>query len=170
MEQGLSILVTGTTGAGKSTVLRALSEVPAAPEPSLADWSAGHFALDDGRRVRLLETPSQRRFDFGWPQIARGSLGLLILVDNTRPEPLADLGVFLEGFHDELARLPCVIGVGRTEECSAPDLDEYADYLAGHELVLPVLAVDVRQREDVMLMLDALLAQHEAGFDADGVN
>ena len=36
--------------------------------------------------------------------------------------------------------------------------------LARHHRVLPVLEVDVRQRDDVILLIDTLLAQLEAGM------
>ena len=38
------------------------------------------------------------------------------------------------------------------------------DALARHQLVLPVLDVDVRQRSDVILLIDTLLAQLEANL------
>ena len=36
--------------------------------------------------------------------------------------------------------------------------------MARHELVLPVLGVDVRKPQDVVLLIDTLLAQLEAGL------
>ena len=81
-----------------------------------------------------------------------------------RPDPLAELRVYLEGFADELATLPCAIGVGRLQTHASPSLDDYIDELARHQLVLPVLDVDVRQRSDVILLIDTLLAQLEANL------
>lgn len=160
------ILFAGPSGAGKRTAIAALSEAPvrmteAAPGVP-GGMDLGVLALAGGRTLHLLGSPRQGGFDVAWSALARDALGLVILVDNTRPEPLADLGVHLEGFWDELSDLPCVIGVGRTEECSAPSLDEYAAHLAELGLVLPVVQVDVRQREDVLLLLDLLLVQLEA--------
>lgn len=70
--------------------------------------------------------------------------------------------MYLDGFATELSTLPCVVGVGRLESHPHPDLQAYADALeqAGH--VFPVLPVDVRQREDVLLLMDVLLSQLEA--------
>ena len=115
-----------------------------------------------GEQVRLFGTPGQQRFDFMWRILAERSLGLVILVDNSRPDPLADLRVYLDHFADLLPQLNCVIGVGRTLECPLPTLDDFADLLAERGLAVPTLAVDVRQRDDVLVLVEAVLAQAEA--------
>ena len=112
--------------------------------------------------MRLFGTPGQSRFDFMWQILARNALGLVILVDNSRPDPLADLHTYLDGFAGVLAGVPCTIGVGRLDSHPQPDLDHYAEALAGRDALYPVLDVDVRRREDVLLLIDTLLAQIEA--------
>ena len=168
------IILTGTMGAGKTTAIAAVSETP----PIVTDvvnsdrsvdkaqttvgFDYGQLTLDNGDRIRLFGTPGQERFRFVWQALSSGALGLIILTDNSRPDPLADLRVYLDGFATELSTLPCVVGVGRLESHPHPDLQAYADALeqAGH--VFPVLPVDVRQREDVLLLMDVLLSQLEA--------
>lgn len=168
------IILTGTMGAGKTTAIAAVSETP----PIVTDvvnndrsvdkaqttvgFDYGQLTLDNGDRIRLFGTPGQERFRFVWQALSSGALGLIILTDNSRPDPLADLRVYLDGFATELSTLPCVVGVGRLESHPHPDLQAYADVLekAGH--VFPVLPVDVRQREDVLLLMDVLLSQLEA--------
>lgn len=167
------ILFVGPAGAGTRAAIAGVSETPVRPtagkpgEPGGMDL--GLLTLDGGAAVHLLGAPGQGGFDIAWSALARDALGLVILVDNTRPDPLSDLGLYLEGFWDEFAGLPCVIGVGRTEECSAPSLDEYAAHLAQHGLVLPVVKADAGQREDVLLLLDLLLVQLEAMERQGGV-
>ena len=170
------ILFTGTMGAGKTTAIGAVSETPPVLT-DVANTDPGHskqtttvgldfglLTLASGDRVRLFGTPGQARFDFLWKILVRNSLGLIVLCDNSRPDPLADLRVYLEGFADELKELPCVIGVGRLPRHASPGLEDYADELARHGLVLPVLEVDVRRRDDVVLRIDTLLAQLEASL------
>lgn len=170
------ILFTGTMGAGKTTAIGAVSETP----PIVTDvenndlshskarttvgLDFGQFTLDNGDRIRLFGTPGQSRFDFLWKILSKNALGMIILSDNTRPDPLADLRVYLEGFSDDLKSMPCAIGVGRLDQSPSPSLDDYIDELARHNLVLPVLEVDVRKREDVLLLIDTLLAQLEANM------
>jgi uncharacterized protein len=168
------ILFTGTMGAGKTTAIASVSEVPpvvtdvkntdesSAKPMTTVGLDFGMLTLDTGDRLRLFGTPGQMRFDFLWRILVRGALGLVVLIDNSRPDPLADLDVYLQGFRDELKTLPCVVGIGRTESHAAPDLEAYADRLQAHDLVLPLLRVDVRRRDDVLLLIDTLLAQLES--------
>jgi len=170
------ILFTGTMGAGKTTAIGSVSETPpivtdvantdasVAKERTTVGLDFGQFTLDNGDRVRLFGTPGQGRFDFLWKILAKNALGLIILTDNSRPDPLADLAVYLDGFAEDLATLPCVIGVGRRDSHPVPSLDDYAAVLAQRELLVPVIDVDVRRRDDVVLLIDTLLAQLEASL------
>jgi signal recognition particle receptor subunit beta len=170
------LLITGTMGAGKTTAIRAISDIePIVTDVANHDRSVdkerttvgldyGMLNLDNGDRIRLFGTPGQARFDFLWKILARKALGLIILVDNARPEPLADLVMFLEGFASSLDSMPCVIGVGRLDTHPATSLDDYADLLESRGQVFPILAVDVRQRADVVALIDTLLGQIESGM------
>lgn len=168
------IVFSGTAGAGKTTAIAALSESAvvctdvANTDQTLQKATTtvgldfGVITLDDGSRIRLFGTPGQARFDFMWRILATDALGLVLLVDNSRPDPLADLDVYVDGFADELNRMPCVVGVGRHETHPQPGVDEFAERLGARGLVVPVLPVDVRQRDDVLLLVDTLLAQVES--------
>lgn len=167
------ILFTGTMGAGKTTAIASISEIePVVTDVANTDKSStkarttvgldfGHLTLDTGDRIRLFGTPGQTRFDFLWKILVKNSLGLIILTDNSRPNPIADLEVYLEGFSEELEVLPCAIGVGRMDTHASPDLDAYIQMLAERNKVIPILEVDVRQRDDVLMLIDTLLAQIE---------
>jgi signal recognition particle receptor subunit beta len=170
------LLITGTMGAGKTTAIRAISDI----EPIVTDvvnhdksvdkerttvgLDYGMLTLDSGDRIRLFGTPGQARFDFLWKILARKALGLVILIDNSRPDPRADLLMFLDGFAGSLETLPCVIGVGRSSTHPGITLDDYADVLEARGQVFPILAVDVRERADVIMLIDTLLGQIEAGM------
>lgn len=168
------ILFTGTMGAGKTTAIGAVSEVPpvltdvantdtsVAKATTTVGFDFGLLTLDTGDRLRLFGTPGQARFDFLWKILAQNALGLVILVDNSRPAPLEDLQAYVDGFAEQLRKLPCVVGVGRLPAHPAPGLDEYAAHLGRQGLAVPILEVDVRRRDDVLLLLDTLLAQVEA--------
>lgn len=174
------ILFSGTAGAGKTTAIAAISDTDtvstdvANTDASLLKATTtvgldfGSFTLDSGDRVRLFGTPGQSRFDFMWPILAKDALGLVILIDNSRPDPLADLQVYLDGFAAELSQMPCVVGIGRTETHPAPSVDSFAERLfaAGH--VLPVVPVDVRRQADVLMLIDMLLSLAEAAM-AEGL-
>ncbi len=168
------ILFTGSMGAGKTTAIGCISEVPpVVTDVRNTDRSArkarttvgldyGQLTLDNGDRIRLFGTPGQVRFDFLWQILVKNALGMIILTDNTRPDPLGDLALYLDGFAEPLRRIPCAIGVGRLDSHPQPGLDDYAEALAQRGQIFPVLGIDVRRRDDVILLIDTLLAQLEA--------
>lgn len=173
------ILFTGMVGSGKTTAIRSISEVApvvtdvlntdtsVAKERTTVGLDYGQLTLDNGDRLRLFGTPGQTRFDFLWKILVRNALGLIILIDNSRSDPLADLAVYLDGFAEELGTLACTIGVGRMGNHPTPGLDSYADALASRGLALPVLAIDAREPDDVALLIDTLIAQLDADMTGE---
>jgi uncharacterized protein len=184
MPEEHKIIVTGTMGAGKTTAIGAVStgrrvstEVANTDRSTIAKATTtvgldyGEVLLEDQSVLRLYGTPGQSRFSFMWKILARGALGLVVLVDNSRPQPLEDLGVYLESFAGLVASGVAVVGVGRTETHPEPSIEAYQRYLEERGLALPVLAVDVRRREDVLMLLDVLFGLLEvsgAATEADG--
>jgi signal recognition particle receptor subunit beta len=167
MNQEHRILFTGTIGVGKSTAVSSLLRAPLVSEavdgggiPVAVDH--GDVVLDNGDRLRLYGTPGQRRFEPTWRALADGAMGLVVLVDHARPAPLADLAIYLENFLDLIARTGCVIGVGRMHAGHEPGLDAFADVAARHGVVCPVVPVDVRDRAQVLSLVDLLLVQLES--------
>lgn len=170
----LKILITGTVGAGKTTAIAAVSDIqPLSTDVRNNDASIakalttvgldyGELALGGGEVLRIYGTPGQKRYDFMWKILVRGALGLVILIDNSRPDPLADLAVYVNGFSGFLASSACVVGVGRMETHATPHLDQFAERLDQLGVRCPVVALDVRQRDQVVQLLDLLLVQMEA--------
>lgn len=170
------ILFTGSMGAGKTTSIAALSEIPpVVTEASNSDRALfdkdtttvamdyGEFTLDDGGKIQLVGTPGQMRFDFMWEVLSRGALGVILLIDNSRPDPTADLRTYISHFRSFAESGRMAIGVGRSDVCPMPDVDSYASVLMQDGLILPVLTADVRNPDDVLMLLNALLSQLEVG-------
>ena len=170
----IKLIFTGTPGAGKTTAIGAISEIP----PVTTDMAAtdeltaqkaettvamdfGEISLEDGQKLRLYGTPGQRRFEFMWRILAEGGLGLIVLIDNTRPEPLQDLSIYLDNFADFIRETGAVVGVTRTDLQGSPSVDDYYDFLASRGEMLPVFEADVRKKDDVLMLLDALISTLE---------
>lgn len=167
------ILFSGTTGAGKTTAIGAVSEIPPlstdvrntdlgiSKEMTTVGLDYGELTLDNGDKLRLYGTPGQKRFDFMWKILTKGALGLIILIDNRQPDPLADLDMYLDGFKQLIAETACVVAVGRTETHALPDMEQFSSHLARRGILCPVLAADVRDAPQVVQLLELLLLQLE---------
>ena len=167
------ILFTGTVGAGKTTAIQAISEIPpVSTDVRSSDLAIGKemttVALDYGEvslgteeRLRLYGTPGQERFSFMWKILAKGALGLIILVDHTRPDPLQDMMIYLKNFKTLIRETACVVAVTKMEESRSPSLEDIASAMKQKRMMCPVIAADVRDKEQVLWILDLLLLQME---------
>lgn len=167
------ILFTGTMGAGKTTAIAGVSEIPpvstdvrntdasVAKATTTVGLDYGELTLDNGEKLRLYGTPGQMRFDFMWRILSRGALGLVILIDNSRPDPLVDLDIYLDGFAELIERTACVVAIGRTETHPSPSLDTYATHMQRKGVLCPVLEANVTDPRQVVQLLDLLLIQLE---------
>ena len=168
--QELKIVFTGPMGAGKTTAIRAISDIPPvstevantdrkyhSKESTTVALDYGQLQLEDGTSVRLYGTPGQERFSFMWEILCAGAIGVILLIDGSTPTALADLGTYAETFRRINAQQPFVIGVGRVEDDSGRVLDLYAQALSERGIVAPVYGIDVRNREDVLLLIETLL-------------
>ena len=171
------IIFTGPVGAGKTTAINTLSDVATVrTDVRASDMTASHkdqttVALDYGimhtardERIDLYGTPGQERFDFMWDILTEGGIGLVLLIDNTRPAPFHDVRFFLKAFHDFIKKTMVVIGVTRMDLRPAPYIDEYHAQLHGSGLSAPVFQVDARSRPDVSLLVQALLYSLDPGL------
>jgi signal recognition particle receptor subunit beta len=164
------VLFTGPVGAGKTTAIRTISDnLPMMTDVAATDETRDRkpsttVAMDYGvirlgrhEVVHLYGTPGQDRFDFMWEILQEGALGLLILVDNARPDPVGDLVRFLDAYAAFITTSGVAVGITRTDLAAAPARQAYVDALAGRGLRCPVFAVDARDHRDVSLLLQSLL-------------
>ncbi len=170
----LKIVFTGPMGAGKTTAIRGISpdnalstEVPlsvgaTALKPfTTVGFDYGECRIDDRFTLRLFGTPGQERFRFMWDILAAGAFGLVVLADNSRPDPLADVEQYLQAFAWHVPPRRMVVGVGRTDTHAWPSIDTYCAHLARKGWNVPVIDVDVRQVQDVRLLLSVLVSMAE---------
>ena len=182
MSGELKLLFAGAMGAGKTTAIRAISEIaPITTEASNGDLTEcdkeettvamdyGEITLATGEKLRLYGTPGQARFGFMWPILAAGALGAVILIDNSRPDPLADLELYIDAFRALADAGAAVVGVGHMESCPRPSLEAYIERLAALDVVVPVMPIDARRHDDIVNMLEILLQQIEATWAYDEV-
>ncbi|MFD1259603.1 GTP-binding protein [Entomomonas asaccharolytica] len=166
-------IVTGTVGAGKTTLISAISEIPTistdvknndstvGKESTTVAFDYGQITISENERLRLYGTPGQERFSFMWKVLGQGAMGVIILVDHTRPDPIADLKIYLDNFAELIDKTGSVVCICKFDENKAPSLDDFDDVIAEYKIICPIIAADVRQKEEVLKILDILLTQLE---------
>lgn len=171
------IIFTGPVGAGKTTAIDSISDVPpvktdaAASDMTKSRKAATTVAMDygimnlaDGEKIHLYGTPGQERFDFMWDILTVGGIGLVLLLDNTRADPFKDMRFFLDSFSDFISDTSVAIGVTQMDLSSKPTINDYHEHLQGMDLKPAVFSVDARVKNDVSLLVQALLFSLDPGL------
>ncbi|MCL2021472.1 MAG: ATP/GTP-binding protein [Betaproteobacteria bacterium] len=171
------IVITGPVGAGKTTAVSTLSDIePVQTDAVASDMTAqrkrtttvamdyGRLDLGGGEHVHLYGTPGQERFDFMWEILCEGCIGLVLLVDNSRPAPLNDLSFFLKSFVRQIRQTRFVIGVTHMDKAPNPGLPKYHEILNKLEFNVPIFEVDARSEADMRTLLKALLYSLDPGL------
>ena len=170
------IVVLGSMGCGKSTLVRAIAAGAVVDtdvhnsDRQGADKASTTVAMDyadidlpNGDRLRLYGTPGQQRFDFLWPILLQGASGVVLLLDATRSAAVAELDAYLAVLKQHAAQVPAVVGVTRLDLAPQFDLDACSALAGWDERVLPVMPVDARDREQGLWLMDVLMSEMETG-------
>nr|CAA6829596.1 MAG: putative ATP/GTP-binding protein [uncultured Thiotrichaceae bacterium] len=170
------IIFTGPVGAGKTTAIDAISDISIIrtdehasdmtksrkPQTTVA-MDYGLIRLGENERVHLYGTPGQERFDFMWDILTKGGIGLILLLDNTRPDPFRDMKFYTNAFRDFIQQEQMVVGVTRMDLQRKPGIHDYRRWLEELSIDAPVFEVDARDRGDVTSMVQALLYSLDPG-------
>jgi uncharacterized protein len=170
--QAVKILIAGGFGAGKTTMVSAISEMkPLRTEERLSQIGASvddltgvggksttTVALDFGRItissevvLYLFGTPGQDRFWFMWKELSAGALGAVVLADTRR---ITDCFGSLDFF--ETRGIPFIVAVNCFDGAEIYDQDEVRHALDIGPRV-PIQFCDARQRGSSKQVLVRLL-------------
>ena len=181
------ILIAGGFGAGKTTLVSAISEVrPLLTEEPLSAASVGRdslaglpdkktttVALDFGRItisdslvLYLFGVPGQERFWFMWDELAFGALGAVVLADVRR---LDDCFPSVNYF--ETRELPFIVAVNCFDDAPRYDLSEIRLALDLDDDV-PLVLCDARDHGSVknalIRLVESIAAGRPGGVSAPG--
>ncbi|GAA3726089.1 GTP-binding protein [Salinactinospora qingdaonensis] len=167
------IVIAGGFGAGKTTLVRSVSEIePVTTEALMTDASAAHdditetpskttttVAMDFGRLtldqqliMYMFGTPGQARFWFMWDDLVRGAVGAVIVAD---PRRLADCFDAVDYF-EQHSRIPYVVGLNKFDGNLDYTPEQVREALEISPEV-PILPFDARNRLESGNVLKDLL-------------
>jgi len=173
------IIFTGPVGAGKTTAIQSMSDIPIVstneeasdmakdrkPQTTVA-MDYGRINIGDKEKIHLYGTPGQERFSFMWDILTNGALGLILLLDNSRDNPQQDLKFYIQSFKKFIQDGELIIGVTRLDEQKSPTINDYRHWLEDLSVTAPVFTVDARERQDVSSLVQALLYSLDPGVAA----
>ncbi|MCK9619690.1 MAG: GTP-binding protein [Methylobacter sp.] len=164
------IIFAGPVGAGKTTAIHSISDVPPVKTDATASDMAkdrksattvamdyGIMNLPGGEKLHLYGTPGQERFNFMWDILTEGGIGLILLLDNTRADPFLDMKFFLDSFSQFISKTTVAIGVTQMDLSDKPTIADYQIKLKEIGLNRPVFAVDARVKNDISILVQSLL-------------
>ena len=173
----VKIVVTGPFSAGKTTLIRTISEITVlSTEKDITDETRsrknettvamdfGRITIDRDLVLYLFGTPGQERFDFMWEILGEGMLGYVVLVDATRQDSIEEAVGILSAFR-KMARVPFVVALNRAEGIDE-DEEERVRAVLELEPDVPVVPCDAVDRESVKSVLLALLYAVVDSLDA----
>ncbi|RNL86084.1 GTP-binding protein [Halostreptopolyspora alba] len=167
------IVIAGGFGAGKTTMVGAVSEIPPVnteaimTQASVAhdDLSAtpdktsttvamdfGRLSIDEDLRLYLFGTPGQSRFWFMWEDLLRGAIGAVVLADTRRLED----SFHVIDYFEKHADMPFMVVLNRFDGVAMHPVESVRDAMAlGHEV--PIVPCDVRDRAETAGVLARLV-------------
>ncbi len=162
------LAIVGEVGAGKTQLVHSISEIsPFATEAkssvdigkeyTTVGIDYGRLTLDEDVALGIYGLPGQRRFTMLWDMVKSGLWGLLVLVKYGDGINIEDLDYILNHFSPAQHNLPLVVGISHSENADPMELEtliEYLQYLLSqHQLIVPILPVDPRDRDSSILLL-----------------
>lgn len=172
MSSDLKIVVAGPSGVGKSTAVRSVgnhdrrcnaTEVLSRSDhrPVTAGLDYAEVSIDSSLRLRLFGVPGESRFSHMYTIVSHAAAGLIVLVDNSAADPVADCMAEIERYRRNEPNLPVVVGITRSEICSEPGIGDYGDAFSRCGMTVPMMTADPRQRDDLLSLLDLLMIEIE---------
>ncbi len=168
------IVFSGPPGAGKTSAIAALSDIPVvATEARATDDTSrikerttvamdyGQIRLPTGDKVHLYGAPGQERFGFMRGILGKGAMGMVIMLASTTDDPLADLEHFIDSHREFIDSHELVVGVSQLDRQAEPGVAALREHARSLGVDAPVVEVDARAGDDIRQLVRILLTLME---------
>ena len=166
------LIFAGPKGAGKTTAIYAISDIPplvakpAQAKHQLVDTSRdfGVLNLMGNEKVQLHEIAiSEQKLVLPEDWLIDG-IGLILLLDNSRNEPIKDMWLYLKAFQEFIAGTQVAIGITNMDKSISPGIADYHAQLQKSNFNPPIFSVDARVKNDVSMLVQSLLYSLNPGL------
>jgi hypothetical protein len=173
-------VVAGAVGAGKSTLVRTLSEIEVVstdcaatddtlllkPETTVA-FDFGKVMLSPNLNLHIYGTPGQARFDFMWDLLIQNAHSYILLVAANRPTDF-HYARDIVSFINQRVQIPMLLGITHTDCAGAlapEDITMTLGYNLNDKHCPPIVKINPNDRASVMEALVVLMALIIEGSD-----
>lgn len=172
------VVLLGSPGSGKTTAIKSVAQgkvfgtdvsatdsVASEKEKTtvgidFAEISIPQFSGPENKKLRLIGTPGQIKFNFIWDVVGKSSDAFIVLVDMSRPEPFAYLRFYTKFLKRE-------IGSNASVFCALTHVEEYAGSVDSivdcinddFPQLSGIYDIDARNADTVLLMLTDIYPQ-----------
>lgn len=167
--QKYKIVIGGTLAAGKTNVIQSLSKTsvlsidamnidPKTLEQNLNQVLIDHgeIELGDGVWVGLYAT-STDYIDYIGAKLCTDAIGAIILIDHSQKTSIEDLEMYANSFKNHVDNI--IIGITHTAQDPQQLLKKYRNWISMRDETIPLFAVDTQRKDDVLMMIQALVAR-----------
>ncbi|MDE2371755.1 MAG: ATP/GTP-binding protein [Burkholderiales bacterium] len=164
------IVFAGPVGAGKTEAVKVLSDIEVVSTEATASddvrkikaqttvaMDYGVMKLANGDIVRLYGTPGQERFMFMWEILSETALGIVLLLDGSAADPVADLKTYVAHFRRIIDQTALVVGITHIGWGDRQLRPAVAAELARLGLPPVVMDADARSRSEMATLVRSLI-------------
>jgi signal recognition particle receptor subunit beta len=166
------LVVIGNVGAGKSTIIKTLSEiepvdtdvessVDIGKELTTVGIDYGRITLAKDLAIGIYGVPGQKRYSFVWDMVKENMWACVLLLRSDEVPSDEELLELIQYFIDDKNETPLVVGVTHTDKQSF-DMKVLQQFLSKHGYVAPVFTIDPREKEHSLLLLHTVASIREA--------
>jgi len=179
------LLFVGSSGAGKTTAINELGDLPALGSEVYPGAVGGqvqqamtvaldyaYMDLGMNERVHLYGAPGAPHFALMGEVLRVGAFGVVVLIDNRQQDAFSQLELLLTTYADLLRDNRLVIGITHMDIVKSPPVSEYqlwlVDYCKDKAVVPAIFEVDARSARDLKILLQALFYAHSPAVSQSG--
>lgn len=169
----LRVVITGTVGAGKTSLIRTISEIDVVDTDRQATdevaqqkakttvaFDFGRLTFAPGQALHLYGTPGQSRFDFMWEILIDKAHAYMMLLDAHRPQDFRE-GRRILNFMNKRVQIPMIIGLTHMDCSGAWEIENIALALGllDENSRPPIVAVNATDQASVFEAIITLLQE-----------